>query len=725
MSTSPTKRPPILRRTTSVNQNEQAIKILAANLRESRIKKNEIEAIFNQKESLFLVRYILTKNTRTLDDLCILKVFLSSLEKFVTLIRSHNSATHDDRSEEIISKVSLGIKIHTESANTMLFRVGDTGNKFYIILRGSVTVLIPQEKEMRLSKDQYIAHLRMLYQNKEDYLISKAIDKNKDIFDVDMNKIKCQRLQGQNLQLDQYLKKLKGEQIKQNNFNPLITIFCYHNIITLAEGNFFGEVAIENDDSLRTASIFVNEKTTFGTLDSTSYKSSIRVVQQKIKREHTLFILSFGLFGEMGYQFFVTKLWNYFTFKYYKQGDFLFKENEDRKKIYFLFSGELKLHCELGKNRIKSIIEYLKGKRVKVIDEDSKKREVINITNIKERDIFSVDECNIGKKYFCNCEVVSKYIAVFAIEIKILEKLTNKFPDIKTCYTCISNKKKKIMRNRLKEVFGSKKKSMISSFREQTNDFLNDIRKEQYLERKNHLRKKFDVKQHEVLVDNNFSLTTIAQDTKLFKNINQNTFDSSNNNQNLTIPYLPNITKSSNFTIASSPVSPSTNFQSKSKIKIKITTNEKKDIRNLKNSFSINEPSFSNSNLSSCPVSLMVKYSKRGEKIKNKIKEAVKHNIILAKGIQSPEMTSQFAQTSPNTANHSIDKDSKSGFQVTVLDCLEYDTNSRKNSLLRPYSHRPAVRKKGNNSLKKKYFLPLNYLPKPKPMKISLRKKKV
>ena len=42
--------------------------------------------------------------------------------------------------------------------------LGDKGNKFYIILKGSVSVLLPEERKVKMNISQYKKYLLQLYQ---------------------------------------------------------------------------------------------------------------------------------------------------------------------------------------------------------------------------------------------------------------------------------------------------------------------------------------------------------------------------------------------------------------------------------------------------------------------------------------------------------------------------------------------------------------------------------
>ena len=63
----------------------------------------------------------------------------------------------------------------------MLFRYGNKGNKFYVVLKGEVSVLILKEVRVNISFNRYFLHLLLLKMLKEDELLKKIITANSKI----------------------------------------------------------------------------------------------------------------------------------------------------------------------------------------------------------------------------------------------------------------------------------------------------------------------------------------------------------------------------------------------------------------------------------------------------------------------------------------------------------------------------------------------------------------
>ena len=117
------------------------------------------------------IKYILNKIKRTPDELLIIKTYLSSMSFLSTLkIPICN--------DKLLYSLSLYLKTEKKSQNTILFRYGNKGNKFYIILEGEVSILILKETKALISFKRYFLHLLLLKMLKEDELIKKTIIAN-------------------------------------------------------------------------------------------------------------------------------------------------------------------------------------------------------------------------------------------------------------------------------------------------------------------------------------------------------------------------------------------------------------------------------------------------------------------------------------------------------------------------------------------------------------------
>ena len=131
------------------------------------------------------ILYILSKPYRNSNDIFILKLYLTHLKEIKLLFFNGKDAeflsknpTQITQCDDLLSRVSTHIKYEIHSKNKVLMRYGDKGDKYYIILSGSISILIPHEQVTHLSVIDYMKYLILLYIGKENELLSKTITSN-------------------------------------------------------------------------------------------------------------------------------------------------------------------------------------------------------------------------------------------------------------------------------------------------------------------------------------------------------------------------------------------------------------------------------------------------------------------------------------------------------------------------------------------------------------------
>ena len=138
----------------------------------------EIKKMLNNSEMInpFHINYILAKSKESENDILILKLFLCSMN-FLSSLKGNLNI------DKLLNSLSTHLKLEKKNKNTLIFRQGNNGNKFYIILEGEVSVLIPKEDEnkVEISFKRYFLHLMLLKMLKEDELVKRIINVNTKI----------------------------------------------------------------------------------------------------------------------------------------------------------------------------------------------------------------------------------------------------------------------------------------------------------------------------------------------------------------------------------------------------------------------------------------------------------------------------------------------------------------------------------------------------------------
>ena len=140
--------------------------------------------LYNNDENNFsffdIICFILKKNTKKLVENELLKIYFLRLEKLVALFKPLNVNLND-----MLSKLVGHIKYQKKLKDNILFKEGDKGDKFYIILKGEVGILIQQEKIICSTVIEFMKCLIVLYLYQEKSLVNKLIMNNRDILKFD------------------------------------------------------------------------------------------------------------------------------------------------------------------------------------------------------------------------------------------------------------------------------------------------------------------------------------------------------------------------------------------------------------------------------------------------------------------------------------------------------------------------------------------------------------
>ena len=531
-----------------------------------------IDKIMQKDEITTIISNILLKEERNIPEIFIIKTYLSQLKKFMEIINTNDSGISID---SVLTRVSEELQLQKVEENTFLMKIGEKGNNFYVTLSGSVIILIPKEFEVSMNREDYLNHLKLLYNNNENYLMKKILYSNKNIFPVEKDEYEIidSNYELVNYPIEKYLSRINYEVIdnkiekillsnerkiiKENDsIKPdylfkkyMIKIFGYVNVVELGRGSTFGEVALINDNNLRTASIFVKKKSFFGTLTSHAFKGFMKVFLEKAKRKKISFIFSTPLFKNMNISDIVKLYWNFFVEKKMNKGEYLFKINEERKILYFIQKGSFKLiipQCTL--NKVNFFVSEFKNIFIEKNIFSNEQKDII-ISTIDSGEILGMNDCVMkDNNFFFNalCESNSIY---FTIDIKIIYLILEQFNDIKENWRILTNKKNNFMIERLINIQNFFKNSIEGEIKQNSKRknialierFFNES--ERFSARKKHMRNtifgNLDLKKGKLNKDNNIlriSTKNILSTSRQNNKINQETI--SNNYYEKSFPKI-------------------------------------------------------------------------------------------------------------------------------------------------------------------------------------------
>jgi len=449
--------------------NEKVIDDFVLLLKKDLNDKLKTERHLKSSEFNLILKDILKHPYKKDSDIFILNFYLKSLKNFMNIIQSEN--THYDI-DNILEKISTNLQPLQVEQNNMLIKIGEPGDFFYIILSGSVAVLVTKIISIYMSPEQYIQHLKILYNN-EPYLFEGTLKLHtKTSYFINLDDIKKKDenfiLSGNKKPrtLEEYISWMNGENVidKSSIYYKEVKIMGYFKVTDLTQGNSFGEIALIDQKHKRTASIYVTDNSFFGILSANAYKKSMRRIQEKIKRENIDFVFSSQLFNQLSLKFFSQSYWNYFINRKISKGDFLFKEGHERDEIYFIHEGEIKIKSILNSEKIEKIFCSLipKYKIKKKIDKDEiGKNNNITISYGKKGNILGLGDLLYEGKFFCDAICDSNHCSFFAINLQIFYSIAKIYENVLESFKELEEDKKKIMVNRLNTIRYAYKNTLL------------------------------------------------------------------------------------------------------------------------------------------------------------------------------------------------------------------------------------------------------------------------
>ena len=520
-----------------------------------------------------ITAFILNKTHRNENELKILQSYLYSLKKFVSLL-----GVEKEELNPLLRNISIHLKGEKFKSGKMVFRFGDKGTKFYLILKGSISVMIIKENKIRLNYYEYIVHLVKLYAIGEVELMKKIIKANKNIFDIneseiigfverynqkieketDLNKnylFNFDEIDIKNIteilndiyfeieqvfnDANEYINIIFPFNIKEKDFENFnekqLIIYSYFEITKSYPGEFFGEIALEKKGVKRNATILCSEDCLFGTLSKDAYNNSLKEIQTNERRYNIKILMSFQIFENLSWGHFQNNFFDYFKIIHVNKNDIIIEKNTPIKYINFIRKGEFEISSDLTNREIDDYILHLKYgnhyKEKKInnkIYENDKKRN-LRIYNLKDKDviglydIIDLDEINS----IVNIKCISNDAILYSIEKEIFEEIALKVQTVKDNFINFTNLRRKIMIKRLNILRNTKEIKHIEIKKKTLFEELNNIYKDNQENKKININRlfsplpkqkqirKFNFKTIEKSTRNNPSFFKIKKDKKV------------------------------------------------------------------------------------------------------------------------------------------------------------------------------------------------------------------
>ena len=107
---------------------------------------------------------------------------LSPFNKIFSKIRKSKNLIDIYNIQRILCSLSTELKYEYLDANKIIYKHGDTPDKYYILLKGEVDIIVPNEIEVMMSEFEYYNYILRLYKYQEISLLKKVLNKNYNIY---------------------------------------------------------------------------------------------------------------------------------------------------------------------------------------------------------------------------------------------------------------------------------------------------------------------------------------------------------------------------------------------------------------------------------------------------------------------------------------------------------------------------------------------------------------
>lgn len=296
------------------------------------------------------------RDKRTPSNIKLMINYLSSNYKYFINLKK---TAHSDLMYRLVSSLNYEFfKKHQRIINC-----GEEGNKFYILLKGKVSVYKPIPTSEEISFKDYVEYIcKIKYKEK--------------------NEPKFNRITSQNAQIDHYslykmnynYSEIKPSRIKQNYI-----LEEEKKLAEFTDGFSFGEMALIKREP-RNASIYAEEDSILVSLEKSDYNKVIKEIEEKrLLDQATEFKSKYPLFNYWGInQLF--RLFNYFEKETISYGEYLYKQNQASDYIYFIENGLFEVTSVFSLAWYEEFIDFIHDTTYSIVNK------------IHQRDIFDNDE---------------------------------------------------------------------------------------------------------------------------------------------------------------------------------------------------------------------------------------------------------------------------------------------------------------------------------------------
>ena len=229
------------------------------------------------------------------------------------------------------------------------------------------------------------------------------------------------------------------EEIQRNknffyNEEAVFSIYKYFEVIKLAKGKCFGELALTKEGKRRNATIITTKNCIFGILQKEAYQAFIKDAMDKARKANVELLLKCRLFRGCNSEKFEAHLFSCFKLMKKNKGEYLFKQGARRDFIYFLKKGEIQLelfqncfYLDTLMNNLGYIDEkynlkdLIKSKKLEQFCKIKRKFKILILSD----EVIGLEDHTIPPDYmyYSISGLCTSYCEMFALDVKFFSKI--------------------------------------------------------------------------------------------------------------------------------------------------------------------------------------------------------------------------------------------------------------------------------------------------------------
>ena len=149
----------------------------------------------------------------------------------------------------------------------------------------------------------------------------------------------------------------KTKVISNKSFYEL-NIYFYAKVISLGKGHFFGELALRDSKSVRTATIITKTDCDFAYLNRKTYNNSLKTNTELHLKNQLTFFINLPIFVDIPVILFYKKYYTHMTKHNIMKNKFVIKQGDKPTHLCLLYKGAYELICYMNLKELTQLIFY-------------------------------------------------------------------------------------------------------------------------------------------------------------------------------------------------------------------------------------------------------------------------------------------------------------------------------------------------------------------------------